>query len=47
MYKDQLNFLIKNKKNIILDKFNNAFDVTKLIKAINIASKKNKIVRLT
>ena len=49
MYKDQLNFFIhksKNKKKITLDKFNNASETVKIIKAIKLSDNKKKIVRM-
>ena len=49
MYEDQLNFFfhnIKNKKKIILEKFNNASETVKFIKAIKLSNYKKKFVRI-
>lgn len=47
MYDDQLKFLLnKNNKNIILDKFNNSIETSKLIKMIKLSDKKNKFMRI-
>ena len=49
MYIDQLNFFLNNSKyksKVILDKFNNAVETVKLIKAVKLSDNKKKLVRI-
>ena len=48
MYEDQLNFsfIILKQKKIILEKFNNASETVKFIKAIKLSNYKKKFVRI-